>query len=115
MISRSLSFLSTLALTIVSFPAIFLFIILHILGPILFIWSANTLFGLGIPFSFKTWLACLTLLLVLRIYLRNSFFFNFPYDYDDDDGEEEEEIEWVPITKPNKRKMKLKAVPPKKK
>jgi hypothetical protein len=29
--------------------------------PLAWIWSANTLFGLSIPFSFKTWVAALIL------------------------------------------------------
>jgi hypothetical protein len=30
-------------------------------GPIALIWSLNALFGLGIPFTFKTWLAACVL------------------------------------------------------
>lgn len=42
--------------------ALVLFIIaLIIFGPFLLIWSMNTLFGLAIPFTFKTWLASLIL------------------------------------------------------
>jgi len=33
--------------------------------PLLFIWSINTLFGLGIGYTFKTWLASLLLTGVL--------------------------------------------------
>jgi hypothetical protein len=42
-----------------------LFMVLAILaivfGPILMIWSLNTLFGLGIAYTFWTWLAALIL------------------------------------------------------
>jgi len=32
-----------------------------VFGPLLLLWSLNTLFGLGIAYSFKTWLAALLL------------------------------------------------------
>ena len=32
-----------------------------VFGPLLSIWSVNTLFGLTIPFSLKTWFAALVL------------------------------------------------------
>jgi hypothetical protein len=41
-------------------PAIFLIIVaifLIIVGPLITIWSLNTLFGLGIAYTFWTWLA----------------------------------------------------------
>ena len=34
-----------------------LVVLLLAVGPLLVIWSVNTLFGLGIPYTFKTWLA----------------------------------------------------------
>ena len=40
---------------------ILLAILLIIFGPFLMIWSINTLFGLTIPFTLKTWLAALIL------------------------------------------------------
>ena len=40
---------------------IVLLVILIIAGPVAAIWSLNTLFGLSIPFTFKTWLAALLL------------------------------------------------------
>ena len=36
-----------------------LIVAILIFGPLLFIWSLNTLFGLGIAYTFKTWLASL--------------------------------------------------------
>jgi hypothetical protein len=43
-------------------PLIVLIIIcLCIFGPFLTIWAINTLFGLAIAYSFKTWLAALIL------------------------------------------------------
>jgi len=38
-----------------------LIILLVIFMPVLAIWSLNTLFGLGIAYTFKTWLAALIL------------------------------------------------------
>lgn len=35
--------------------------ILIVIGPILIIWSLNTLFGMGIPFTIWTWLAVVIL------------------------------------------------------
>lgn len=40
---------------------ILLALLLIILGPFLMIWSINTLFGLMIPFTLKTWFAALIL------------------------------------------------------
>ena len=36
-------------------------VLLLIFGPLLTIWSINTLFGLAIPFTLKTWVAALFL------------------------------------------------------
>ena len=38
---------------------IFVGLIIIIAGPLIFIWSLNTLFGLAIAYTFKTWLAAL--------------------------------------------------------
>lgn len=40
------------------------FILLLIAGPLITIWSLNTLFGIGISYTFKTWLATMWLSLV---------------------------------------------------
>ena len=40
---------------------ILLALLLIVFGPFLMIWSINTLFGLTIPFTLKTWLAALIL------------------------------------------------------
>jgi hypothetical protein len=37
-----------------------------VVNPFVLIWSLNTLFNLGIPFSFKTWLAGLLLIHVVK-------------------------------------------------
>lgn len=42
-------------------------------GPIFLIWSLNTLFGLSIAFSFKTWLAGFFLILVIGGYKANIY------------------------------------------
>lgn len=36
-----------------------------VLGPIVVIWSLNTLFTLAIPYTFKTWLATFIMIMVL--------------------------------------------------
>ena len=41
--------------------AVFLILGLIVLGPIIVIWSLNTLFATGIALSFKTWFAALVL------------------------------------------------------
>lgn len=47
---------------------VIMFIIaLIIFGPLLFIWSLNTLFGLGIAFTLKTWFAALLLAITLSV------------------------------------------------
>ena len=40
---------------------IFVAAILIVIGPILVIWSLNTLFGMGIPFTIWTWLSVVIL------------------------------------------------------
>jgi hypothetical protein len=48
-------------------PAIFLIVLavlLIVFGPLITIWSLNTLFGLGIAYTFWTWLATAWLSLV---------------------------------------------------
>ena len=48
-----------------SIPALIAIIVLCLIllacVPLLLIWSLNTLFGLGVAYSFKTWLATLVL------------------------------------------------------
>jgi hypothetical protein len=46
--------------------ALIYIVILVIIGPYFTIWSLNTLFGLGIVYSFKTWMAVVWLQLVLH-------------------------------------------------
>lgn len=40
---------------------IILILLLIVIGPLLTIWALNTLFGLSIAYSTKTWFACLLL------------------------------------------------------
>lgn len=58
--------------------------------PGLFIWAVNTLFGLGIPLTFKTWLASLVLFLTIRYFVNKS---HYPVSYDDYGYDEDEEFE----------------------
>lgn len=39
-------------------------LLMIVFGPFLSIWSLNTLFGLGIAYSFKTWLAAIWIQMV---------------------------------------------------
>ena len=65
--------------------------------PALFIWAVNTLFKLGIPFTFKTYLASLVLFLCLRFYFNKTHYHtdygddDYYDDYEDEEEEEEEE------------------------
>jgi hypothetical protein len=61
-------------------------LIKYIAGSLLFIWSANTLFGCDIPFTFKSCLAGAILIWVARLFLRGL---NFPWQGEDDGSEEE--------------------------
>lgn len=51
----------TVALTLLA-----VFILLVLIGPIFTIWALNTLFGLEIPLTFKTWAAVVWLTTVLH-------------------------------------------------
>lgn len=52
---------NTAALVGVIFGIIVVLIVAIIFGPIITIWALNTVFGLGIAYTFKTWLAVLFL------------------------------------------------------
>lgn len=65
-------------------------LVLHIISPLLFIWSVNTLFNAGIPFSFKTWFAGLILIIVVRFHLRVGRSVEAS-DLNEDHGEKEDE------------------------
>lgn len=61
----------------------------HVFSPFLFIWSVNTLFLCGIPFTFKTWLAGFALIMLTRYHLKTSVKTeeSFYDDYEFDDGD----------------------------
>lgn len=65
--------------------------IAYLISPILFIWSVNTLFNCNIAFSFKTWLAGLILVMLLRFHLKGSD--NTEIYYESDDEEESDDAE----------------------
>ncbi len=46
-------------------PLIVLGVALVVLWPFVFIWALNTIFGLGIPLNFWTWLAAIVILITL--------------------------------------------------
>lgn len=70
--------------------------IIHVCSPLVFIWSINTLFNVGIPFSFKTWLAGIVLIYVVRYHIRpndtyRSRYFEDEYDDEEPDDDDEED------------------------
>ena len=72
--------------------------IIHVISPLILIWSLNTLFNTGIPYSFKTWLAVLLVIYVVRFHIRperpyDPFLFEDEDDEEDDEDEEDEEDE----------------------
>jgi hypothetical protein len=80
----------------------------YILFPLLFIWSVNTLFGTIIPFTIKTWLASVILIIVIRFAVKGSILDVPPY-YEDEDVDYEyddkgEEIMYILPKSKKKRK-----------
>ncbi|MCP4345713.1 MAG: hypothetical protein GY795_09330 [Desulfobacterales bacterium] len=87
----------------------FLNVLAYIISPILLIWAVNTLFDCGIQLKFKTWLAGLVLIMLIKFHFRGSGEPHYPYEdyydedddyYDDDEYEDED---------PEERKARLKA------
>ncbi len=88
----------------------------YVFSPFLFIWSVNTLFQCGIPFSFKTWVAGFVLIMLARYHLKASvktgepFYDDYEFDEDDEDDDDDREAENInPV-----RKGKVIAYPEKK-
>lgn len=46
--------------------AVIAFFILIVLWPLVIVWALNTLFGLGIAYTFWNWLAALVLMLAIK-------------------------------------------------
>jgi hypothetical protein len=46
--------------------AVIAFFILIVLWPLVIVWALNTLFGLGITYTFWNWLAALVLMLAIK-------------------------------------------------
>ncbi len=87
----------------------FLNVLAYIISPILLIWAVNTLFDCGIQLKFKTWLAGLVIIMLIKFHFRGSGEPHYPYEdyydedddyYDDDEYEDED---------PEERKARLKA------
>ena len=64
--------------------------IIHVISPLILIWSLNTLFNTGIPYSFKTWLAVLLVIYVVRFHIRPERPYD-PFLFEDEDDEEDDE------------------------
>lgn len=90
--------------------ASFLNFIAYLISPILFIWAVNTLFECNIPMAFKTWLAGLVLIMLLRFHLRRSESSHEGY-YDDEfyDEDEDEDDDDYFYEDSKERKARLKA------
>ncbi|QTA86225.1 hypothetical protein [Desulfonema magnum] len=88
-------------------------VIAYLISPILLIWAVNTLFNYGISMSFKTWLAGLVLIMLVRFHLRpaqNSSYYGEEddYYYDDDDNDDDDYYD-NDYEDRDERKAKLKA------
>ncbi len=72
----------------------------YLISPVLLIWALNTLFGLGIEWGVKSWLAGLVLIVLVRFHTRGPGRFLDPAEefeeeeYEDDAFEEEEDEEY---------------------
>lgn len=86
--------------------ASFLNVIAYLISPILLIWSVNTLFNCGIILSFKTWLAGIVLIMLVRFHLRGS---GNSYYEDDEYYDDEDDDEYYDDEDPEERKIRLKA------
>lgn len=54
--------MSNLAVVFGGFGIVVIVVLLFVIGPALFIWAVNTLFGLNIAFTFWNWLAAAILI-----------------------------------------------------
>ena len=62
---------------------------LYAINSLALIWSLNTLFNTGIPYSFNTWLAGVILFLVIRYTVRVGRSYEHTYQHAFDEEEEE--------------------------
>ncbi len=108
-----------------------LIMLVIVLCPCLAIWAVNTLFNTGIPLTFKTWLAAMTLIIIYKIISHRPGIREDDYDYDyeenfsdffddyDDMGEDDFDMEEKKIMKKDKpekgRKAKIIRYPANKK
>jgi len=88
-------------------------VVAYIISPILFIWAVNTLFNCGIPMNFKTWLAGLVIIMLIKFHLKGTSVscpYNEDYydEYDDNDIYDDDDI---CDDNEHKEKMKSKFVP----
>lgn len=73
----------------------FIGLLIQVASPLVLIWSLNTLFNTGIPFSFKTWTAGILLIYLVRHHLkprttsRPAFLDDYDDDYEEDEKREE--------------------------
>ena len=91
--------------------AVLLQVVPYIVSPFLFIWAVNTLFGSGIPITFKTWLAVFTIIVLVRYHTRSFDKPQDPYDFyfDEDEGDDffdEDEDEISPDPEEQRQKLR---------
>ncbi len=86
-------------------------VIAYIISPILFIWAVNTLFNCGIPMNFKSWLAGLVLIMLIKFHLRGTDV-SCPYneEYNDDEYDDEYNDEYDDDDDESIEKMKAKLI-----
>lgn len=70
--------------------SVLLYLIAYIITPFLIIWAINTLFQTEIPQSFKTWLAGLVMVMVIRFHMKPTINYHCPEQYYDEDEYEED-------------------------
>lgn len=81
--------------------SILLYLIAYIITPFLIIWAINTLFQTEIPQSFKTWLAGLVMVMVIRFHMKPIINYHYPEQYDEDEYEKDEDNEEINQNKSN--------------
>lgn len=76
-------------------------------SPILLIWAVNTLFACGIVIGFKTWLAGMVLILLVRFTVKPSRpVCEHYYDDEDDDFESDDIDEFMKVVSVHDKRKK---------
>lgn len=82
-------------------------VVLHAVSPLALIWAINTLFNTAIPFSFKTWLAGLVLIYVVRFHMRvGELYSPLRFGRHEEEDDEDDEIYEFEIEDPDTRRKR---------